>query len=111
MGRLNYILTAQPSINDAGARPARTDGPKPNSTAIRGEIEFRGLTFAYPTTRNGNAKDRPEAAGAPVLRDIELRVPAGSTLAVVGPTRSGETTLAAPGARVWGAPQGTLLLD
>src|SRR5437879_12116884 len=82
MGRLNYILTAQPSINDAGARPARTDGPKPNGTAIRGEIEFRGLTFAYPTTRNGNAKDRPEAAAAPVVRDIDLRVPAGSTLEI-----------------------------
>ncbi len=111
MGRLNYILTAQPSINDASARPARTDGPQPNGTAIRGEIEFRGLTFAYPTTRNGNAKDRPEAAGAPVLRDIDLRVPAGSTLAIVGPTGSGKTTLAALVARLWEAPEGTLLLD
>src|SRR3989441_7752089 len=111
MGRLNYILTAQPSINDAGARPARTDGPKPSGTASRCEIEFRGLTFAYPTTRNGNAKDRPEAAGAPVLRDIDLRVPAGSTLAIVGPTGSGKTTLAALVARLWEAPEGTLLLD
>src|SRR6266849_5177130 len=46
MGRLNYILDAEPKINDAGARGG--DGAE-----VRGEIEFRHLTFTYPTTRNG----------------------------------------------------------
>ena len=104
MGRLNYILTAQPAINDSEARAA--DGGE-----IRGAIEFRNLTFAYPT----NGKDQAAASSAteaqPVLRDINLRVPAGSTLAIVGPTGCGKTTLAALVARLWEAPPGALLLD
>jgi len=108
MGRLDYILTAEPTINDAEARAA--DGAE-----IRGEIEFRQLTFAYPTSSNGSATGRlhtTEGVSArPVLRDINLRVPAGSTLAIVGPTGSGKTTLAALVARLWEAPTGAVLLD
>ncbi|MGA8220182.1 MAG: ABC transporter ATP-binding protein [Candidatus Acidiferrales bacterium] len=116
MGRLNYILTAEPGICDAEEQPlsapARdvrqraTKEPRarePEST-IRGEIEFRDLTFTYPTASNGSA-------GNPVLRDINLHVPAGSTLAIVGPTGSGKSTLAALIARLWEAPSETLLLD
>jgi ATP-binding cassette, subfamily B, multidrug efflux pump len=98
MGRLNYILTAEPSIAD-GAEAAEKKQP-----AIRGEIEFRHLDFTYPTATNGSA-------GVPVLRDINLRVPAGSTLAIVGPTGSGKSTLAALIARLWEAPPGELLID
>jgi len=109
MGRLNYILDAQPGIRDAAAaasggtnghshaEPART---VPTAAEIRGDIEFRHLTFAYPT-----------APDDPVLIDINLHVPAGSTLAIVGPTGCGKSTLAALVARLWEAPQGTLLLD
>ena len=46
-----------------------------------------------------------------MLRDINLHVPAGSTLAIVGPTGSGKSTLAALIARLWDAPPGTLLID
>ena len=46
-----------------------------------------------------------------VLQDISLHVPAGSTLAIVGPTGSGKSTLAALIARLWDAPPGTLLID
>ncbi len=46
-----------------------------------------------------------------VLHDINLKVPAGSTLAIVGPTGSGKTTLAALVARLWEAPEGSVLLD
>ncbi len=105
MGRLNYILKAEPSINDA---EARTDGAE-----VRGEIEFRNLTFAYPTAGNRHAPDSSEGTPAAplVLHDINLHVSAGSTLAIVGPTGSGKTTLAALVARLWEAPPGTLLLD
>ncbi|MBI3668435.1 MAG: ABC transporter ATP-binding protein [Acidobacteria bacterium] len=104
MGRMNYVLNAQPSINDAEARG--TDGAQ-----IRGEIQFRHLTFAYPTTRSANGAGPGGEPGGPVLRDINLDVPAGSTLAIVGPTGSGKTTLAALVARLWEAPPGTVLLD
>ncbi|HEX4074315.1 MAG TPA: ABC transporter ATP-binding protein [Candidatus Acidoferrales bacterium] len=112
MGRLLYILRAEPNIDDATAAPVHAggngqphDGPAVAATSvakdgIRGDIEFRHLTFAYPTAPN-----------EPVLRDISLRVPAGSALAIVGPTGSGKSTLAALIARLWEAPAGTLLID
>jgi ATP-binding cassette subfamily B protein len=58
-------------------------------------------------------KNSAEAAHqAPaVLRDINLRIPAGSSLAIVGPTGSGKSTLAALVARLWEAPEGSLLVD
>src|SRR5229473_1468822 len=79
MGRLNYILTAEAGINDASAtspdasasRLQPRDGDPPESAAsestIRGEIEFRHLTFTYPTASNGSA-------GAAVLHDINLHI-------------------------------------
>jgi ATP-binding cassette subfamily B protein len=121
MGRLEYILTARPSIDDSAvARPERRHDGGGNGDArprelppgqapgaqspIRGEIEFRHLTFAYPTMQNG-------ADNGPVLCDINLQIPAGSTLAVIGPTGSGKSTLAAVIARLWDAPPETLLID
>src|ERR1039458_6735496 len=100
--RINEILTQQPEIADeieligsSGDRvigssenqpPAvrdfafqSPDGPIPRSPDISGEIEFRNLNFAYN--------------GTTVLRDVNLRIPAGSSLAPGGPTGSGKTTL------------------
>jgi len=107
MGRLNYIMNAEPNIVDvpAGSAKEQARGERRNSeSSIRGEIEFRHLTFAYPTGPDG-------LPGPPVLQDINLKVPAGSTLAIIGPTGSGKSTLAALVARLWEAPNGTLLID
>jgi ATP-binding cassette, subfamily B, multidrug efflux pump len=106
MGRLNYILTAKPQIDDRDAKV-------PAGTPIAGEIEFRNLSFAYPTTisTNGNKGTNGGGAAQPVLRNINLKIPAGSTLAIVGPTGSGKTTLAALIARLWEAPNSCLLVD
>ena len=120
MGRLNYILKAQPNIRNtavvveedlpAGVRgnrqPSKRSSEEGEATksTIRGEIEFRHLTFIYPTGSNGTP-------GPVVLNDINLEIPAGSTLAIVGPTGSGKSTLAALVARLWEAPAGTLLID
>jgi len=121
MGRLRYILTAEPNISDANIALSAHQGvaggngnprhiappasaPMSAESPIRGEIEFRHLTFAYPTSGNGSGDIN-------VLHDINLHVPAGSTLAIVGPTGSGKSTIAALIARLWEAPPGTLLID
>jgi ATP-binding cassette subfamily B multidrug efflux pump len=106
MGRLNYILDSEPKISDSAVRD--------NAGEIRGEIEFRNLTFTYPTVRSdadGAKSNGSAATNQPVLQDISLRVPAGSILAIVGPTGSGKSTLASLIARLWEAPPGTLLID
>lgn len=104
MGRLNLILKAQSGINDASVagavRVGNGQSHAKESTEIRGDIEFRHLTFAYPT-----------APDDPVLIDINLHVHAGSTLAIVGATGSGKSTLAALVARLWEAPPGSVLID
>ena len=110
MGRLNYILRAQPQIDDRNAAVAA-------NAPLAGEIEFRNLNFTFPTNISGNGAVAAAAASNgghgshPVLRDINLKIPAGSTLAIVGPTGSGKTTLAALVARLWEAPEGELLID
>src|SRR2546425_773475 len=108
MGRLNFILTAKPNIDDRHAKI-------PEGTKPRGEIDFRHLTFTYPTTLSGagtNGASKSNGSGPhPVLRDIHLKVPAGSTLAIVGPTGCGKTTLAALIARLWEAPDDSVLID
>jgi ATP-binding cassette subfamily B multidrug efflux pump len=114
MGRLNYILDAQPSIQDAALAVSSSAAPAPGAeSAIAGAIEFRHLNFSYPTARSGAGPEANgnSAGGTPVLHDIDLDIPAGSTLAIVGPTGCGKSTLAALIARLWEAPQGTLLID
>jgi ATP-binding cassette, subfamily B, multidrug efflux pump len=88
MARINEILIEQPQIRDeAGAVDAE----------IVGDIEFRGLSFGYE--------------GKEVLHDLNLRVPAGSSLAIVGPTGSGKTTLVSLIPRIYDAEPGTVLID
>jgi ATP-binding cassette subfamily B protein len=84
MGRINEILTEQPEIRN---RPGAASLP------IEGDIEFRNLNFSYGNT--------------PVLKDINLRIPAGSSLAIVGPTGSGKSTLVSLIPRIYDAPAGS----
>jgi len=88
LGRIHAILDQQPAIRDEAARGV---------TAIRGEVELRGLSFGYD--------------GVPVLRDVDLRVPAGSTVAIVGPTGCGKSTLVALLPRLLDPPPGTVFVD
>jgi ATP-binding cassette subfamily B multidrug efflux pump len=89
MGRINEILVERPEIVDE-SRPGR-------QAEIKGEIEFRNLTFAYD--------------GKPVLEDVCLKVPAGSSLAIVGPTGSGKSTLVNLIPRIYDAEPGSVLID
>jgi ATP-binding cassette, subfamily B, multidrug efflux pump len=92
MIRIEELLKAKPAIDDSTADPAI-----PADAVLHGKIEFRHLNFSY--------------GGAPVLRDISLQVPAGSSLAIVGPTGSGKTTLVNLLSRLFEAPEGSLLID
>jgi len=89
MGRLNQLLTAPPDIVER----APADAP----AQIHGEVEFRNLNFFYN--------------GVPVLEGIDVRVPAGSTLAVVGPTGSGKSTLTYLIGRLYDSSDGAVLVD
>src|SRR5438045_2454652 len=92
MGRLNEILVAQPEITDARVVPDLR-----SAESIQGDIEFRDLSFSYN--------------GTPVLHNINLHIPAGTSLAVVGPTGSGKTTLVNLIPRIYDAASGALLMD
>ncbi|HYE15261.1 MAG TPA: ABC transporter ATP-binding protein, partial [Pyrinomonadaceae bacterium] len=89
--RMNAVFAVSPSIADA---PGVKEQPP-----VRGEIEFRDLTFAY-------GEHSP-----PVLKDINLRIEAGQTVAFVGRTGSGKSTLVNLIPRVVDAPPGTVFVD
>ena len=92
MSRLTRILDTVPEIRD-------TDRTETSITTIAGRIEFRGVTF------------RHRGASRPALENIDLTVPAGSILAVVGYTGSGKSTLVNLIPRLYDASEGEVLID
>jgi len=119
LGRINEIFLEQPEIADEirigssgdrviGSSEGHTelaldsglrspDHPITRSPDIEGEIEFCNLNFGYN--------------GIPVLKDVNLRIPAGSSLAIVGPTGCGKTTLVSLIPRIYDADPGAVLID
>ncbi|HUJ94000.1 MAG TPA: ABC transporter ATP-binding protein [Terriglobales bacterium] len=103
MARISQILIEKPEIQDGPEVRIRSTSKTlaPTSalgpTSIAGEIEFRGVNFAFN--------------GTTVLHDINLRVPAGSSVAIVGPTGSGKTTLVNLIPRIYDTAPGTVLVD
>jgi len=89
-GRLMTIFEAQRDIDDR-------EVPVNPITALRGDIEFRNLSFSYNSHM--------------ILKNINLHIPAGRTVAVVGATGSGKSTLVSLIPRLYDAPPGTLLID
>ena len=96
--RIHNILSEQPEITDA-AVPA-TDAP----VDVQGDIEFRNLTFHYGNTIIAAERGEGRAHGdEEVLKDVSLHVPAGTSLAIVGPTGSGKSTLVSLVPRIYDA--------
>ncbi|MER7890456.1 ABC transporter ATP-binding protein [Micromonospora sp. NPDC094482] len=88
--KLAGVLDERPAV----AEPAR---PTPLSAA-RGELAFRAVSFGY----------RPDA---PILADLDLTIPAGQTVALIGPTGAGKSTIAKLVARFHDPVAGTVSLD
>jgi ATP-binding cassette, subfamily B, multidrug efflux pump len=95
--RIHELLAEEPTIDDRDA-----DAGLVEEHPIHGEIEFRHLTFSY---------EEGTPSAHTVLRDISLTIPAGSSLALVGPTGAGKTTLVNLIPRVYDAPPGSVLVD
>jgi ATP-binding cassette subfamily B protein len=101
------LLACQPSSEnlkkDVSSQPERSGVEGSASLplqpcSIRGEIEFHNLSFSYPH-------------GPTILHNINLKIPAGSSLAIVGPTGSGKSTLVSLIPRLEDAAPGMILID
>ncbi len=90
--RIDELLKQEPSIQD------ESKGSAESVLMPRGEIEFRNLTFSY-------------GQGGDVLSNVNLTIPAGSSLAILGPTGSGKTTLVELIPRLLDSAPGTVLID
>ena len=90
--RLREVLDTEPSIRGG-------DAPAGFARAPRGSVRFRRVSFSYPGT------------GTEVLRDIDLDIPSGSTLGIIGATASGKTTLVNLIPRFYDVTSGTVEVD
>ncbi|MDH3296671.1 MAG: ABC transporter ATP-binding protein/permease [Gemmatimonadota bacterium] len=90
MGRINALLDTDPEIDDAGETVA---GP------VQGAIEFRNVWFRYPKTERW------------VLEDISFRIEPGQTVAIVGATASGKSTIVRLIGRLYDVVRGEVLID
>ena len=90
--RMLDVLETAPSITDSGPHPVLA-----SPGDIAGRVEFRNLTFAYD--------------GQPVLDGISATVEPGQTLALIGPTGAGKSTLVDLLPRLFDPPPGSVLID
>lgn len=88
--RLKEILDSQPELRDGGFHEA---------TTLRGQIEFRNVSFAYP------------GSSQTVLKNIDLTIRPGETVAVMGATGCGKSSLVNLIPRFYDASEGTVLVD
>jgi ATP-binding cassette subfamily B multidrug efflux pump len=95
--RIDELLSDKPTIDDAVA-----DTSLPADLKLRGDIEFRNLNFSYSGADSGRSE---------VLHSLSLKIPAGSSLAIVGPTGSGKSTLVNLIPRLYDAEPGAVLID
>ena len=88
MGRMNQIFQSRPEIRD--------EHPSPLST-LEGDIQVNNLTFSYN--------------GTPALKNVTLKIPSGQTLAIVGRTGSGKSTLVNLLCRLYRVPKAGIFVD
>lgn len=91
--RIDKIMKADNPIKDP-AEPL----PSPDPSSAKGSIEFRNVSFAYNPDK-------------PVLKNVSLKVEPGQTVAIVGQSGSGKTTMVDMIPRFWDAQQGQILVN
>ena len=89
-GRVEEVIEAEPSIKDGGFNGV---------TDAEGEVEFRDVSFSYPD------------AEGPAIEKVSFKVGKGQTLAIIGPTGSGKSTLVNLIPRFYDATGGQVLVD
>ncbi len=92
MQRVEQVLAERPDVPPPGTGEHA-------DVSVRGDIEIRNLSFAYPV-----ASEEPAAGHS--LVDVDLTIPAGSRVAIVGPIGSGKSTLVSLLARMYPVPRG-----
>jgi ATP-binding cassette subfamily B multidrug efflux pump len=90
--RIDQLMKEKPEITDAPSVNRLSPGEE-----LVGDLEFRNLNFSYN--------------GVSVLHNIDLHIPAGTSMAIVGPTGSGKTTLVSLIPRISDAEPGSVLID
>jgi ATP-binding cassette, subfamily B, multidrug efflux pump len=95
--RMLEVLETQPEISDSGAQTSDSMEQTPDLLEIRGDVEFRDLVFRYGDTV--------------VLDHVSLRIDAGQTVALIGVTGSGKSTLIGLLARLHEPPRGSVFVD
>jgi ATP-binding cassette subfamily B multidrug efflux pump len=93
MSRLDELFAVEPAIADA-------PGATPPAGRVAGEIALRDVTYRHPGQQ-----------GEPALRDVSLTIPAGATVAIVGRTGAGKSSVVQLLPRLFDVDAGTVLLD
>ncbi len=91
--RIKEVLEEKVDISDAYAA-------HPEALVSEGAVEFRGVSFRYYKNSEGK-----------VLDNIDLKIPAGATVGIIGPTGCGKTTLVSMIARLYDTDEGEVLVD
>ena len=88
--------------------PQIADGPQPlPRSQVRGDIRFEHVHFEYPSAHQAES----EQSTPPIIHDFSLHIPAGHTVALVGPTGAGKSTIIKLLLRFYDVQQGRILLD
>lgn len=112
--KIFQLLDVQPELIDD---PNALELPR-----IRGEVAFEEVSFAYRRHRDGRSNGDAGAAGGPdsegpasaqtwALQDVDLRIPPGQTVALVGATGAGKSTMAKLAARFYDPTRGRVTID
>jgi ABC-type multidrug transport system fused ATPase/permease subunit len=102
LDKIFELLDTEPDLTD---RPGAVDPGK-----LRGEIELEGVSFSYGEAGEGGNGTGPEEP-AWALREVDLHVPPGQTVALVGQTGAGKSTMAKLVARFYDPQEGRVLVD